>query len=71
MKNRKAEEATMTTTTFDEKINKVTCQAILAQIKEDDDGEKHSSWTVQAALVEFCGSKAETDSAPKKKTYKK
>ena len=25
--------------TFDEKINKVTCQAILAQIKEDDDGE--------------------------------
>ena len=37
----------------------------------DDDGEKHSSWTVQAALVEFCGSKAETDSAPKKKTYKK
>ena len=25
--------------TFDEKINKVTCQAILAQLKEDDDGE--------------------------------
>lgn len=27
--------------TFDEKINKVTCQAILAQIKEDDDGENN------------------------------
>ena len=38
---------------------------------EDEDGEKHSSWTVQVTNVEFCGSKAETDSAPKKKTYKK
>ena len=37
----------------------------------DDDGEKHSSWTVQVINVEFCGSKAETDSSPKKKTYKK
>ena len=37
----------------------------------DDDGEKHSSWTVQVTNVEFCGSKAETDSSPKKKTYKK
>ena len=27
--------------TFDEKINKVTCQAILAQLKEDDDGENN------------------------------
>ena len=27
--------------TFDEKINKVTCQAILAQIKEDDDSENN------------------------------
>lgn len=27
--------------TFDEKINKVTCQAILAQIREDDDGENN------------------------------
>ena len=27
--------------TFDEKINKVTCQAIMAQIKEDDDGENN------------------------------
>ena len=27
--------------TFDEKIDKVTCQAILAQIKEDDDGENN------------------------------
>ena len=27
--------------TFDEKINKVTCQALLAQIKEDDDGENN------------------------------
>ena len=38
MKNRKAEEATMT---FDEKINKVTCQAILAQFKEDDDTDNN------------------------------
>ena len=27
--------------TFDEKINKVTCQAILAKIKEDDDSENN------------------------------
>ena len=27
--------------TFDEKINKVTCQAILAQIKKDDNGENN------------------------------
>lgn len=27
--------------TFDEKINKVTCQAIWAQIKEDDNGENN------------------------------
>ena len=27
--------------TFDEKINKATCQAILAQIKEDDDSENN------------------------------
>ena len=27
--------------TFDEKINKVTCQAILAQIREDDNGENN------------------------------
>ena len=27
--------------TFDEKINKVTCQAILAQTREDDDGENN------------------------------
>lgn len=38
---------------------------------EDDDGEKHSAWTVQAALVEFCGSKVETESTHKKKTNKK
>ena len=38
MKNHKAEEATMT---FDEKINKVTCQAILAQIKEDNNDENN------------------------------
>lgn len=38
---------------------------------EDDDGEKHSSWNVQVTNVEFCGSKAESDSTPKKKTYKK
>lgn len=33
--------------TFDEKINKVTCQAVLAQIKEDDDGEN----TLMAGMV--------------------
>ena len=38
---------------------------------EDEDDKKHSSWAVQVAKVEFCGSKAETDSTPKKKTYKK
>lgn len=38
---------------------------------EDDDGEKHSSWTVQVTNVEFCGSKSESSAAPKKKTYKK
>ena len=27
--------------TFDEKINKVTCQSILAQIREDDNGENN------------------------------
>ena len=27
--------------TFEEKIDKVTCQAILAQIREDDDGENN------------------------------
>lgn len=37
----------------------------------DDDGEKHSAWAVQAALVEFCGSKSDSAAAPKKKTYKK
>ena len=36
-----------------------------------DDDEKHSSWTVQVTNVEFCGSKAESDSKPKKKTHKK
>lgn len=38
---------------------------------EDEDGVKHSSWAVQVTNAEFCGSKAETDSTPKKKTYKK
>lgn len=38
---------------------------------EDEDGEKHSSWTVQVSNVEFCGSNTKTDSTPKKKTYKK
>ena len=38
---------------------------------EDEDGEKHSAWTVQAALVEFCGSKPESAGTTKKKTYKK
>lgn len=38
---------------------------------EDEDGEKHSSWTVQVMNVEFCGSKSETEGTSKKKTYKK
>lgn len=37
----------------------------------DDDGEKHSSWTVQVANAEFCGSKPESAYTPKKKTYRK
>ena len=40
-------------------------------VRDDDDGEKHSSWTVQVANAEFCGSKAEVSDTPKKKTYKK
>lgn len=38
---------------------------------EDDDGEKHSAWTLQASNVEFCGSKPQPADTPKKKTYKK
>lgn len=38
---------------------------------EDEDGEKHSSWAVQVANAEFCGSKTESSDTPKKKTYKK
>lgn len=38
---------------------------------EDEDGEKHSSWSVQVMNVEFCGSKPESAGTPKKKTYKK
>lgn len=38
---------------------------------EDEDGENHSSWAVQAANVEFCGSKPEYADTPKKKNYKK
>lgn len=38
---------------------------------EDEDGEKHSSWAVQVANAEFCGSKTEASETPKKKTYKK
>lgn len=38
---------------------------------EDENGEKHSYWSVQATNVEFCGSKPETASTPKKKTHKK
>lgn len=40
-------------------------------IWEDEDSEKHSSWAVQVANVEFCGRKAEASGTPKKKTYKK
>lgn len=38
---------------------------------EDEDGEKHSSWSVQVANVEFCGSKQNFADTPKKKTHKK
>lgn len=38
---------------------------------EDEDGEKHSSWTLQVTNVEFCGSKPNSADTPKKKTYKK
>lgn len=38
---------------------------------EDEDGEKHSSWALQTALVEFCGSNPNSADTPKKKTYKK
>lgn len=38
---------------------------------EDEGGEKHSSWAVQVASAEFCGSKTEASKTPKKKTYKK
>ena len=38
---------------------------------EDEDGEKHSSWSLQVTNVEFCGSKPESAVTPKKKTYKK
>lgn len=38
---------------------------------QDEGGEKHSSWNVQAANVEFCGSKPEPAGTPKKNTYKK
>lgn len=37
----------------------------------DEDGEKHSSWSVQVMNVEFCGSKADAANATKRKTYKK
>lgn len=36
-----------------------------------DDGEKHSSWALQAALVEFCGSKPNSEDTPKQKRYMK
>ena len=38
---------------------------------EDENGEKHSYWSVQVVNAEFCGSKAEVSYTPKKKTYKK
>lgn len=38
---------------------------------EDEDGEKHSSWSVQVVNVEFCGSKPDANASLKKKTYKK
>lgn len=37
----------------------------------EDDGGKHSAWTLQASNVEFCGSKPQSADTPKKKIYKK
>ena len=44
---------------------------ILCNTWEDEDSVKHSSWAVQVANVEFCGSKPESADTPKKKNYKK
>lgn len=50
--------------TFDEKINKVTCQAILAQIREDDDSEnKLMAGMIMAGMRVLAASKLESISA--------
>ena len=47
--------------TFDEKINKVTCQSILAQIKEDDNDEnKLMAGMVMAGMRVLAASKLES-----------
>ena len=47
--------------TFDEKINKVTCQAILAQIREDDNGENNfMAGMVMAGMRVLAASKLES-----------
>ena len=46
--------------TFDEKINKVTCQAILAQIKEDDDENNLMAGMVMAGMRILAASKLES-----------
>lgn len=46
--------------TFDEKINKVTCQAILAQIKEDDDENNLMAGMVMQGMRVLAASKLES-----------
>ena len=46
--------------TFDEKINKVTCQAILAKIKEDDDENNLMAGLVMAGMRILAASKLES-----------
>lgn len=37
---------------------------------EDEGGKKHSSWSVQVANAEFCGSKPDSAGTPKKRYMK-
>ena len=46
--------------TFDEKINKVTCQAILAKIKEDDDENNLMAGMVMAGMRILAANKLES-----------
>ena len=46
--------------TFDEKINKVTCQAILAQIKKDDDNNTLLAGMVMHGMTILAANKLES-----------